>query len=79
MAFSVADRERLSGAVQRAVRTAVMLRSPVPVREVSQAIISEAKCDPALYDDVLDALCALCVRSGLTLEFTRPVPVRAQA
>jgi hypothetical protein len=70
------DRERLSKAVKGAMRIAVGQKSAVPVREVARAIINETKSDPALFDDVLDALCALCIRNGLSIEFSRP-PARA--
>lgn len=67
-------RERLSQAVQAAMCTARQQRTAVPVREVARRLIAETHSDPALYPDVLDALCTLCVRSGLTIEFTRPQP-----
>ena len=68
------ERERLSLALQAAMHAAREERIAVPVREVASRLIAETQSDPALYADVLDALCALCVRSGLTIEFTRPVP-----
>ena len=77
MEVATGDRQRLSGALQQAVRTALVQRSAVPVREIARSIIAETQSDPALYDDVLDALCALCIRSGLTLEFTRPDRIAA--
>jgi hypothetical protein len=68
------ERERLSQALQSAMSAARQQRTAVPVREVARRLIAETESDPALYPDVLDALCALCVRSGLTIEFTRPLP-----
>lgn len=74
MLMENSERERLSRALQSAMSVARQQRMAVPVREVAQRLISETQSDPALYPDVLDALCALCVRSGLTIEFTRPQP-----
>ncbi|HVW92491.1 MAG TPA: hypothetical protein VHB74_07780 [Devosia sp.] len=68
------ERERLSHALQLAMHEARQERVAVPVREIARRLIAETGSDPALYPDVLDALCALCVRSGLTIEFTRPLP-----
>ncbi|HTJ56239.1 MAG TPA: hypothetical protein VL418_01570 [Devosiaceae bacterium] len=73
MAAAKEERERVSGAIQRAMRTAVAQHCAVPVREVARSIIAETHSDPEMFEDVLDTLCALCIRSGLTIEFTRPL------
>lgn len=71
MATTTDERERLSAAVREAMRAAIGRRSAVPVREIAHAIIAETHSDPERFDEVLDALCALCIRNGLPIEFTR--------
>lgn len=72
MQIEADNRERLSQAVIAAMHVARAQRAAVPVREVARRLIAETDSDPALLEDVLDALCTLCIRSGLTIEFTRP-------
>lgn len=77
MTIETPDRERLSQAIKAAMNVARSQQAAVPVREIARGLIAETHSDPALFDDVLDALCTLCIRSGLTIEFTRPLSAAA--
>jgi hypothetical protein len=65
------SRERLTEAIGVEMRKA-RSSAAMPVREVAQRVIAESEADPALFEEVVDALCALCIRSGIIIEFTRP-------
>lgn len=54
------------------MRTAREARTAVPVREIGERIIATTHSDPLLLEEIVDALCTLCIRSGLTIEFSRP-------
>ncbi|HVW93786.1 MAG TPA: hypothetical protein VHB74_14425 [Devosia sp.] len=65
--------ERLDSSFRVIVGELARQRTPVPVKELAARVVAESGCDPALFEDILDAICLLSIQRGLTIEFTRPM------
>lgn len=71
--------ERLDVSFRAIVAELAGWRAPVPVKELAARVVQESGCDPALFEDILDAVCLLSIQRGLTIEFTRPLSLPDRA